>query len=125
MNIKETQRILASITAVYPSFTKDRDCRILTQVWQQVFADVPYPDVSKALGAFFASDTKGFPPTPGAVNAYIRKIRQLNEPTENDAWARVVKAASRGLRSDSCSTTVLCAPASGSRAPRRGFPARR
>ena len=74
--MKETQRILACIAAVYPSITRDRDCGILAQVWQHV---------------------KGFPPTPGAVNAYIRKARQLSEPTENDAWARVLKAASRGL----------------------------
>ena len=95
--MKETQRILACIAAVYPSITRDRDCGILAQVWQQVFASVPYAEVSKALNAFIASDTKGFPPTPGAVNAYIRKARQLSEPTENDAWARVLKAASRGL----------------------------
>ena len=97
MNMKETQRILASIAAVYPSITRDRDCAVLAQVWQQVFASVPYTEVSRALNAFIASDVKGFPPTPGAVNAYILKARQLSEPTENDAWARVVKAASRGL----------------------------
>ena len=95
MNMKETQRILASITAIYPSFTRDRDCAVLARVWQQVFAGVPYPDVSRALAAFIASDTKGFPPTPGAVNAYIFKARQLCEPTEDEAWARVMKAVSR------------------------------
>ena len=66
--MKETQRILACIAAVYPSITRDRDCGILAQVWQQVFASVPYAEVSKALNAFISSDTKGFPPTPGAVS---------------------------------------------------------
>ena len=97
MNMKDTSRILASIQAVYPNFTKDRDARVLANVWQQVFADVPYAEVNRALGAFFASDVKGFPPTPGAVNAYIKKSKQLTAPTENEAWARLLKAVSRGL----------------------------
>ena len=97
MNMKDTSRILASIQAVYPNFTRDRDARVLASVWQQVFADVPYEEVNKALGIFFASDAKGYPPTPGAVNAYIRKSRQLAAPTENEAWARLLKAVSRGL----------------------------
>ena len=97
MNREETVRILAAVAAVYPSFTRDRDTGILAQVWQQVFADVPYAEVSQALGAFFASDVKGFPPTPGAVNAYIRKARELTGPSENEVWCRVLKAASRGL----------------------------
>ena len=56
MNREETVRILAAVAAVYPSFTKGRDTGILAQVWQQVFTDVPYAEVSQALGAFFASD---------------------------------------------------------------------
>ena len=37
MDMKETRRILAAIQAIYPSFTKDRDPNVLSQVWQQVF----------------------------------------------------------------------------------------
>ena len=97
MNMKDTSRILASIQAVYPNFTKDRDARVLANVWQQVFADVPYEEVNRALAAFFATDAKGYPPTPGAVNAYIKKSKQLTVPTENETWARLLKAVSRGL----------------------------
>ncbi len=97
MNLTETQRILASIQAVYPSFIKDRDIDVLEQVWLQVFANVPYEEVNRALGLFFASDAKGFPPTPGAVNAYIRKAQQLEAPSEHQAWAKLLKAVSRGL----------------------------
>ena len=97
LNLTETQRILASIQAVYPSFIKDRDIDVLEQVWLQVFADIPYVEVNRALGLFFASDAKGFPPTPGAVNAYIRKTQQLDAPSENQVWSRLLKAVSRGL----------------------------
>ena len=79
MDMKETKRILAAITAIYPSFIKDRDPNTLSQVWQQVFANTPYPLVNQALNAFIATDTKGFPPTPGAVNAYIRKTGRKSQ----------------------------------------------
>ena len=97
MDMKETKRILAAITAIYPSFIKDRDPNVLSQVWQQVFVNTPYPLVNQALNAFIATDVKGFPPTPGALNAFIRKAQQLNGPTEDDAWLKVLKAISRGL----------------------------
>ena len=54
MDMKETKRILAAITAIYPSFIKDRDPRVLSLVWQQVFANTPYPLVNQALYAFFS-----------------------------------------------------------------------
>lgn len=97
MNAKETKRILASIAAVYPSFTRERDLNILAEVWQQVFSRTPYEAVNQALMAFIARDTKGFPPTPGALNAYLIRTEQLKGPTENEAWARVYRAISRGL----------------------------
>ena len=37
MNMEETNQILASITAIYPIFVRDRDARTLAKVWQQVF----------------------------------------------------------------------------------------
>ena len=89
MNMKETKRILAAITAIYPAFVKDRDPEVLSRIWQQVFASTPYPLVNQALTAFLATDVKGFPPTPGALNTFIRKTRQLKEPSEDDAWAQM------------------------------------
>ena len=97
MNMKETKRILAAITAIYPTFVKDRDPEVLSRIWQQVFASTPYPLVNQALTAFLATDVKGFPPTPGALNTFIRKTRQLKDPSEDDAWVKVYKAISRGL----------------------------
>ena len=97
MDMNETKRILADITAMYPSFIKDRDPAVLSRVWQRLFANTPYALVNQALYAFLNTDVKGFPPTPGALNDIIRKARQLNGPTEDDAWLKVYKAISRGL----------------------------
>ena len=96
MTQKETLKILASIRAVYPSVSKDRDIEALTAVWQRIFAETPYELVSEAVTAYIATDTKGFPPTPGNVNAYIARAKQLEEPDENEAWALVMKALRRG-----------------------------
>ena len=97
MDMNETNRILAAITDFYPAFIRDRDHNRLSQVWQQLFADTPYSLVSEALFAFLKTDVKGFPPTPGALHAYILKTQQLNGPTEDEAWFQVYKAISRGL----------------------------
>ena len=97
MDMKETKRILADITAMYPSFIKDRDPNVLSRVWQHLFSNTPYALVNQALYAFLKTDVKGFPPTPGALNDIIWKAQQLNGPTEDDAWFKVYKAISRGL----------------------------
>lgn len=96
MTKQETLRVLAAVMAVYPSVSKDRDTRILTEVWHRVFAGMPYEQVIQALEAYIAGDAKGFPPTPGAVNALIRKKEELEGLTENEAWDLVYRAACRG-----------------------------
>lgn len=95
MNRAETNRVLAFITAVYPLFLKERDPELLCEVWQGIFASVPFAQVLRAVNAYIATDTRGFPPTPGSVNAFLVKTRQLNERTEDEAWALALKAASR------------------------------
>ena len=101
MNRQETNRILAMITSIYPAFPKDRDPQILTDVWQRVFERTPYTAVERALYAFIASDTRGFPPTPGGINHLIVKARQAGEPTDVEAWGLVCKALTRSLYNSS------------------------
>ena len=95
MNRQETGRILAMITAVYPSFLKDRDPEILAEVWQRIFENTPYRLAEQALYAFMASETRGFPPTPGAINSLIVRARQAAEPTDVEAWGLVYRAICR------------------------------
>ncbi len=97
MNEKETVRILSIITEVYPAFRKDRNISATAKVWQKIFEHTPYEAVEQALMAYIATDTKGFPPVPGAINERIRQAGELDGLTENDAWILVLKAASRGI----------------------------
>ena len=51
----------------------------------------------QALMAYIATDTKGYPPMPGAINERILQARELCGLTENDAWVLVLRAVSRGI----------------------------
>ena len=97
MNRQETSRILAIVTSMYPAFLKDRDPKILADVWQRIFEWTPYASVEKALYTFIASDTRGFPPAPGALNRLINEAQQAGEPTDVEAWGLVYRALTRSL----------------------------
>ena len=97
MNRQETSRILAIVTSMYPAFLKDRDPKILADVWQRIFDLTPYAAVEQALYNFIASDTRGFPPTPGALNRLMTEAQQAGEPTDVEAWGLVYKALTRSL----------------------------
>lgn len=96
MTKQETNKILALILEVYPTFGKDRNPELTSKLWSTLFEDEPYEWVEKALITFFATDTKGFPPTPGNIKDKIRQLTKTEEPTEMEAWNLVVKAASNG-----------------------------
>ena len=88
----ETNKILAVICEAYPLFLKDRNPQVTSVLWQKLFADDPYDFVETALMAFIATDTKGFPPSVGAIKEQIRLLKQTEEMTEQEAWALVAKA---------------------------------
>ena len=97
MNKSETGKILSVIMEVYPSFRKDRNINATAKIWLQVFEKVPYELVSQALTAYIATDTKGYPPVPGAINERIRLICEKDAMNENEAWSLVYKALCRGI----------------------------
>ena len=97
MNENETGKILSIISEMYPSFRKDRNIKATGAVWQKIFEHTPYAAVEQALMAYIATDTKGFPPVPGAINERIMQARELEGLTENDAWILVLRAVSRGI----------------------------
>ena len=97
MNKHETGKILSVISEVYPSFRKDRNIQATQDIWLTIFEHTPYELVSRALMAYIATDTKGFPPVPGAINEQIAKFAELDGMTENEAWALVHRALCRGI----------------------------
>lgn len=97
MNKQETGKILSVISEIYPQFRKDWNVSATAAVWQKIFEHTPYREVEQALLAYIATDTRGFPPVPGAINERICQARELTGMTEDEAWNLVFRALSRGI----------------------------
>lgn len=97
MTTQETAKIIYVIKATYPnSFQKytTKDLENMIAAWSSVMEDYVYELVSAGLKSYLASDTKGFPPSPGQVIDFISKI--TTPPQDNltidEAWSYVVNA---------------------------------
>lgn len=97
MNKKETAKLLGLIQAYYPSFKNGRNLDVTINGWQIIFADDPYELVEAALIAYVSTDTKGFPPMPGALKDQMKpKVKETNEL---EAWHEVRKALTNSMYS--------------------------
>ena len=94
MTLAETGRLLALIQAYYPNFANGRDISVTANAWQLIFADDPYDQTQRAVIAFVATDTKGFPPMPGALKELMHK--RPDAMSAMQAWRLVRKAAENG-----------------------------
>lgn len=90
MTLSEIQKIIAVVTATYPTFYKSFDAemsRNLVGAWNMALKDYEYKDASIALQRFIKSDKSGFPPSPGQVIAkmpskyerYMKEIMEIEE----------------------------------------------
>ena len=95
MNKEETGKILSVITEVYPSFLRDRNIQATQNIWLTIFQEVSYDRVMQALTSYIATDTKGFPPVPGALNALIWQAEDAKGMSEEEAWSLVYRALRR------------------------------
>lgn len=66
MNEKETTKILATISAEYPYFMKDRDYDATIKLWQTVFEEDVYDRVASAVVSFIAMTRKDWHPYRGS-----------------------------------------------------------
>ncbi len=97
MTQDETNRILSTILEAYPSFGKDRDPAFTSRLWHTLFEFTPYREVEKALMQFISTDTRGFPPPPGALREIILERMKEAELSETEAWNLVRKAIGRSM----------------------------
>lgn len=95
MTLGETKKLLGYITAAYPSqFKGDTESTALNRiaVWQNALQEYSYESAMVAANAYIATDTKGFPPVPGQITAYIHAAVPDASPSAQEAWALVRKA---------------------------------
>lgn len=101
MTREETQTLLMAIVTYYPNYkvpATDAEMKVWLDVWQDMFSDVPYEKVMKALKAFVKSNPTGFGPFIGQLNDMVCRIDELTEDdsaNEMEAWDMVAKALRR------------------------------
>ena len=95
MTKQETNKLLSVIYDLYPSFRKDRDPAIQSEIWSNIFKVVPYEQMELALMEYYLKDLKGFPPVPGALRAILIAKSEHDEMSEMEAWLLLIKAISR------------------------------
>ena len=84
MTIQEVKRLIAVITATFPSHYKHFTREMLedhTKAWAVAFRDYSYEKASKGLSRYIDTDKSGFPPAPGQIIAKMPTIYedQMNE----------------------------------------------
>ena len=100
MTREETLVILSFIKANYHGFYKDMkksEANEVVNSWAFMFADHSVDLVAVAVRKFIATDTKGFPPTPGQIINEIVKMTSPEEMTEFEAWSLVSRAICNGI----------------------------
>ena len=94
MTLAETAKLLALIQVYYPRFSEGRDINVTAKAWFLIFADDEYSKAEKAVIAYVATETKGFPPMPGALKELM--IQKPDSMSAMQAWHLVRKAAENG-----------------------------
>lgn len=100
MTREETQTLLMAIVTYYPNYkvpATDAEMKVWLDVWQDMFSDVPYEKIMRALKAFVKSNPTGYGPYIGQLNDMVCKIDELMDDNNNDmeAWDLVAKALRR------------------------------
>lgn len=97
MTYQEAGQVLLTIKASYPnSFGKmtQEDARQTASVWASMFKERDGAEVLNAVKTFILTDTDGFAPSIGQINALITKTSQNANMSELEAWGLVRKAIS-------------------------------
>lgn len=99
MTVKETGVIMEVIRLAYQrtAVITQADAEKMLSLWATMFEEVPYEDVRTAVKSFIMTDTKGFPPTIGQINALITEAKMNGLPSADESWAMVRKAIGNGL----------------------------
>lgn len=100
MNQTETLKILAVLRGAYPMFYKDMkraEADSVIALWNEMFADEPYPLVATAVKALISSDSKGYPPHIGAVKEKIRELTAPKGLSAQESWNLVSNALRNGI----------------------------
>lgn len=95
MDLTDTKKIMAYVSAAFPKYyanvTKDSVNRQAI-VWQEVLGEYSTAEVKAGAMSYIASDSSGFPPTPGQIIEHIHFVGKPQDHSGTQAWALVRKA---------------------------------
>lgn len=95
MTREEVLKIILVIKNTYPKtyerFTK-ADFEGMADMWELIFSDYTYQQISLGLKAYLTTNTSGFPPVPAQLISYTQTTNPVNEMTSAEAWDLVYKA---------------------------------
>lgn len=95
MTSAEMVKILTMIAAYYPHFNDGRNAEVTAKAWHLLFENDSFQAVQNALLSYVATDTKGYPPMPGALKDLMKP--KVSEVSAFEAWHEVKKALSNGI----------------------------
>ena len=90
----ETSKMLAVMSIAYPSY-KPQSVTMAIDLWTSMLNNYSYAEVENALKAYIATDTKGFPPSPGQI---IDKLHPV-QTDELTAWSHIHRALRNSIYS--------------------------
>lgn len=101
MTREETSQMLTLLKVAYPNFygkMTAKDAYATLNLWAEMFADDDVNIVKFALHRLIETHT-GFPPDIAEVKSHIRLLVQAStgEPTDEELWRMLRRAASNGL----------------------------
>ena len=101
MTREETSQMLTLLKVAYPNFygkMSAKDAYATLNLWAEMFADDDVNIVKFALHRLIETHS-GFPPNIAEVKSHIRLLVQAStgEPTDEELWRMLRKAASNGL----------------------------
>ena len=95
MTREEVLKIILVIKNTYPKtyerFTKS-DFEGMADMWELIFSDYTYQQISLGIKAYLTTNTSGFPPVPAQLISYTQIQNPVLEMTSAEAWDLVYKA---------------------------------
>lgn len=93
MTREETKKILMIIQAAYPNYNPP-DKTVTVNLWQEMFEEYPFHQVSSAITAYIKTNKSGFAPSVGDIIDRLQFLYGEKDINEMEAWRLVQKAMS-------------------------------
>lgn len=98
MTREDTQKLLATMQALYPSFNVPDKTATVT-VWAALLEPYDRPLIMKALQHFARTNTSGFAPTTGQLIDTAYSLCETDVVPEGKAWEMLMQAVKKGIDS--------------------------